>query len=57
MIGVVIALSMVLMLALVRSVTIALHAAVMNALSIGAALGVVVAIVQGDGSARPSSVH
>jgi putative drug exporter of the RND superfamily len=46
MIGVVIALSMVLMLALVRSVTIALQAAVMNALSIGAAFGVVVAIVQ-----------
>ncbi|MFD0503153.1 MMPL family transporter [Streptomyces chiangmaiensis] len=46
MIGVVIALSMVLMLSLVRSVTIALQAAVMNALSIGAAFGVVVAIVQ-----------
>ncbi|GAQ50451.1 MMPL family transporter [Streptomyces acidiscabies] len=46
MIGVVIALSMLLMLALVRSVTIALQAAVMNALSIGAAFGVVVAIVQ-----------
>ncbi|QNP74730.1 MMPL family transporter [Streptomyces roseirectus] len=46
MIGVVIALATLLMLGLVRSVTIALQAAVMNVLSIGAAFGVVVAIVQ-----------
>ncbi|MGW4820634.1 MMPL family transporter [Streptomyces sp. NPDC004227] len=46
MIGVVIALSLVLLLVLVRSVTIALQAAVMNLLSIGAAYGVLVAIVQ-----------
>jgi putative drug exporter of the RND superfamily len=46
MIAVVIALSMVLLIALVRSVTIALQAAVMNLLSIGAAYGVVVAVVQ-----------
>ncbi|MEV0663101.1 MMPL family transporter [Actinomadura luteofluorescens] len=46
MIGVVIAMSMVLLIALVRSVTIALQAAVMNLLSIGAAYGVVVAVVQ-----------
>ncbi|SFO16641.1 putative drug exporter of the RND superfamily [Actinomadura madurae] len=46
MILVVIAMSMVLLIALVRSVTIALQAAVMNLLSIGAAYGVVVAVVQ-----------
>jgi RND superfamily putative drug exporter len=46
MIAVVIALSLVLMIALVRSVTIALQAAVMNLLSIGAAYGVIVAVVQ-----------
>ncbi|GAA1988243.1 MMPL family transporter [Catenulispora subtropica] len=46
MITVVIALSLVLLVALVRSVTIALQAAVMNLLSIGAAYGVLVAIVQ-----------
>lgn len=40
MIAVVIAISMVLLIALVRSVTIALQAAVMNLLSIGAAYGV-----------------
>ncbi|SCG44348.1 putative drug exporter of the RND superfamily [Micromonospora echinaurantiaca] len=46
MIAVVIAISMVLLIALVRSVTIALQAAVMNLLSIGAAYGVIVAVVQ-----------
>ncbi|HEY8481486.1 MAG TPA: MMPL family transporter [Spirillospora sp.] len=46
MIAVVIALSMVLLVVLVRSVVIALQAAVMNLLSIGAAYGVVVAVVQ-----------
>ncbi|SDS75576.1 MMPL family transporter [Actinopolymorpha singaporensis] len=46
MIAVVIAVSMVLLTALVRSVTIALQAAVMNLLSIGAAYGVIVAVVQ-----------
>lgn len=46
MIAVVIAMSLVLLIALVRSVTIALQAAVMNLLSIGAAYGVLVAIVQ-----------
>ena len=46
MITVVIALSLLLLVALVRSVTIAAQAAVMNLLSIGAALGVLVAIVQ-----------
>jgi RND superfamily putative drug exporter len=46
MITVVIALSLVLLVALVRSVTIAVQAAVMNLLSIGAAYGVLVAIVQ-----------
>ncbi|WP_406045698.1 MMPL family transporter [Micromonospora sp. NBC_00898] len=46
MIAVVIAMSLVLLIALVRSVTIALQAAVMNLLSIGAAYGVIVAIVQ-----------
>lgn len=46
MITVVIVLSVVLLIALVRSVTIALQAAVMNLLSIGAAYGVLVAIVQ-----------
>ncbi|MGP3921174.1 MMPL family transporter [Nonomuraea sp. 10N515B] len=46
MIAVVIVISMVLLIALVRSVTIALQAAVMNLLSIGAAYGVIVAVVQ-----------
>ncbi|MEV1314559.1 MMPL family transporter [Micromonospora arborensis] len=46
MIAVVIAISMVLLIAMVRSVTIALQAAVMNLLSIGAAYGVIVAVVQ-----------
>lgn len=46
MIVVVVAMSMVLLIALVRSVTIALQAAVMNLLSIGAAYGVIVAVVQ-----------
>ncbi|MEV4478400.1 MMPL family transporter [Micromonospora coxensis] len=46
MIAVVIALSLVLLVALVRSVTIALQAAVMNLLAIGAAYGVLVAVVQ-----------
>ncbi|MFI8824381.1 MMPL family transporter [Streptomyces sp. NPDC053431] len=46
MIVVVVAMSMVLLIALVRSVTIALQAAVMNLLSIGAAYGVLVAVVQ-----------
>ncbi|AZM49273.1 hypothetical protein DMB38_28905 [Streptomyces sp. WAC 06738] len=46
MIAVVIVLSLVLLVALVRSVTIALQAAVMNLLSIGAAYGVLVAVVQ-----------
>jgi RND superfamily putative drug exporter len=46
MIAVVIVLSLLLLVALVRSVTIALQAAVMNLLSIGAAYGAVVAIVQ-----------
>lgn len=46
MIAVVIAISMLLLIALVRSVTIALQAAVMNLLSIGAAYGVIVAVVQ-----------
>ncbi|MGW3604537.1 MULTISPECIES: MMPL family transporter [unclassified Micromonospora] len=46
MIAVVIAMSVVLLIALVRSVTIALQAAVMNLLSIGAAYGVLVAVVQ-----------
>lgn len=46
MIAVVISLSLLLLIALVRSVTIALQAAVMNLLSIGAAYGVLVAIVQ-----------
>ncbi|SEG47847.1 putative drug exporter of the RND superfamily [Thermomonospora echinospora] len=46
MIAVVIALSLVLLIALVRSVTIALQAAVLNLLSIGAAYGVIVAVVQ-----------
>ncbi|MCD0448629.1 MMPL family transporter [Actinocorallia sp. API 0066] len=46
MIAVVIVLSLLLLVVLVRSVTIALQAAVMNLLSIGAAYGVVVAIVQ-----------
>ncbi|MFH8625806.1 MMPL family transporter [Streptomyces vietnamensis] len=46
MIGVVVATSMVLLIALVRSVTIALQAAVMNLLSIGASYGVLVAVVQ-----------
>jgi RND superfamily putative drug exporter len=46
MIGVVIVLSLLLLLLLVRSVVISLQAAVMNLLSIGAAYGVLVAIVQ-----------
>ncbi|NEA21805.1 MMPL family transporter [Actinomadura bangladeshensis] len=46
MIGAVIAMSMVLLIVLVRSVTIALQAAVVNLLSIAAAYGVVVAVVQ-----------
>ncbi|RKS73101.1 RND superfamily putative drug exporter [Actinomadura pelletieri DSM 43383] len=46
MIAVVITMSLLLLVALVRSVTIALQAAVMNLLSIGAAYGVLVAIVQ-----------
>ncbi|MGI5522467.1 MMPL family transporter [Micromonospora sp. CA-259024] len=46
MIAVVIVLSLLLLIILVRSVTIALQAAVMNLLSIGAAYGVIVAIVQ-----------
>ncbi|MGI5490056.1 MMPL family transporter [Microtetraspora malaysiensis] len=46
MIAVVIVMSLVLLVALVRSVTIALQAAVMNLLSIGAAYGVLVAVVQ-----------
>jgi putative drug exporter of the RND superfamily len=46
MIAVVIAMSLLLLIGLVRSVTIALQAAVMNLLSIGAAYGVLVAVVQ-----------
>lgn len=46
MIAVVIVMSLLLLIALVRSVTIALQAAVMNLLSIGAAYGVLVAVVQ-----------
>ncbi|WP_285664598.1 MMPL family transporter [Actinorhabdospora filicis] len=46
MIAVVIFLSLLLLIAMVRSVTIAIQAAVMNLLSIGAAYGVVVAVVQ-----------
>jgi RND superfamily putative drug exporter len=46
MIAVVIAMSLVLLIVLVRSVTIALQAALMNLLSIGAAYGVLVAVVQ-----------
>jgi RND superfamily putative drug exporter len=46
MIAVVIVMSLVLLIVLVKSVTIALQAAVMNLLSIGAAYGVLVAIVQ-----------
>ncbi|GAA1778846.1 MMPL family transporter [Actinomadura chokoriensis] len=46
MIGAVIAMSIVLLVVLVRSVTIALQAAVVNLLSIAAAYGVVVAVVQ-----------
>jgi RND superfamily putative drug exporter len=46
MVAVVLALSLVLLIALVRSVTIAVQAAVMNLLSIGAAYGVLVAVVQ-----------
>ncbi|MBO2446463.1 MMPL family transporter [Actinomadura barringtoniae] len=46
MIAIVIAMSLVLLIALVRSVTIAIQAAVLNLLSIGAAYGVLVAIVQ-----------
>ncbi|RFU39571.1 MMPL family transporter, partial [Actinomadura logoneensis] len=46
MISVVLGLSLILLVALVRSVTIAVQAAVMNLLSIGAAFGVLTAIVQ-----------
>jgi RND superfamily putative drug exporter len=46
MVTVVVGLSLLLLVALVRSVTIAVQAAVMNLLSIGAAYGVLVAIVQ-----------
>ncbi|MFF4825439.1 MMPL family transporter [Streptomyces sp. NPDC001312] len=46
MIGVVIVMSLLLLIVLVRSVTIALQAAVMNLLSIAAAYGVLVAVVQ-----------
>ncbi|WP_433463425.1 MMPL family transporter [Spirillospora sp. CA-128828] len=46
MIAIVIVMSLVLLIALVRSVVIALQAAVMNLLSIGAAYGVIVAVVQ-----------
>ncbi len=46
MIAVVLGLSLILLVALVRSVTIAIQAAVMNLLSIGAAYGVLTAIVQ-----------
>jgi putative drug exporter of the RND superfamily len=46
LIGVVVALSMLLLLVMFRSVTIAVKAAVMNLLSISAAYGVLVAIVQ-----------
>lgn len=46
MIAIVILLSLVVLIALVRSVTIALQAAVMNVLSIAAAYGVIVAVVQ-----------
>jgi putative drug exporter of the RND superfamily len=46
MIAVVIGMSLVLLIALVRSVTIALQAAAMNLLSIGAAYGVITAVVQ-----------
>ncbi|MBX6384640.1 MAG: MMPL family transporter [Microbispora sp.] len=46
MITIVIAMSLLLLVVLVRSITIALQAAVMNLLSIGAAYGVLVAIVQ-----------
>ncbi|MFC4056253.1 MMPL family transporter [Actinomadura syzygii] len=53
MIAVVVAMSLVLLVALVRSVTIALQAAVLNLLSIGAAYGVLVAIVQWGWLGRP----
>jgi RND superfamily putative drug exporter len=46
LIGVVVALSMLLLLVMFRSVTIAVKAAVMNLLSISAAYGVLVAVVQ-----------
>jgi uncharacterized membrane protein YdfJ with MMPL/SSD domain len=46
LIGVVVALSMLLLLVIFRSVTIAVKAAVMNLLSISAAYGVLVAVVQ-----------
>ncbi|MGW1279639.1 MMPL family transporter [Streptomyces tsukubensis] len=46
MVAIVIVMSLLLLVALVRSVTIALQAAVMNLLSIGAAYGVLVAVVQ-----------
>ena len=50
LVGVVVALSMLLLLVMFRSVTIAIKAAVMNLLSISAAYGVLVAVVQ-DGAA------
>jgi len=46
LVGVVVALSMLLLLVMFRSVTIAIKAAVMNLLSISAAYGVLVAVVQ-----------
>jgi RND superfamily putative drug exporter len=46
LIGIVVALSMLLLLVMFRSVTIAIKAAVMNLLSISAAYGVLVAVVQ-----------
>jgi uncharacterized membrane protein YdfJ with MMPL/SSD domain len=51
LIGIVVALSMLLLLVMFRSVTIAIKAAVMNLLSIAAAYGVLVAVVQ-DGWAH-----
>jgi uncharacterized membrane protein YdfJ with MMPL/SSD domain len=51
LIGVVVALSMILLLVMFRSVTIAIIAAVVNLLSVGAAYGVLVAVVQ-DGFGR-----
>ena len=46
LIGVVVALSMLLLMVMFRSVIIAIKAAVMNLLSIAAAYGVLVAVVQ-----------